>query len=121
MKRREFLTFIGGAAAMLPMSPAIAQAPAKRAVVGLLLAGSNTATQQRRSGFPLGMRELGYVQGRDYVIEDRYAACDLARFPTLVQELVRLQPDVILTGTTVGTLEVKRATGAIPIVGVSLT
>jgi putative ABC transport system substrate-binding protein len=84
-----------------------------KAVIGLLLAGSNTATQQRRGGFPLGMQELGYVQGRDYVIEDRYADGDLARLPTLVQELVRLKPDVILTGTTVGTLGVKRATGTI--------
>jgi putative ABC transport system substrate-binding protein len=121
LKRREVITLLCGAAAALPTIVVRAQVPTKRAVIGLLLAGSNTATQQRRSGFPLGMQELGYVQGRDYVIEDRYADGDLARLPTLVQELVRLKPDVIVTGTTVGTLEVKRATGTIPIVGVSLT
>jgi putative ABC transport system substrate-binding protein len=121
MKRREVITLLGGAAAALPSLVTLAQVPAKPARIGLLLAGSKTATQQRRSGFPLGMRELGYVEGRDYTIEDRYADGDLARFPALVQELVQIKPDVILTGTTVGTLEVTRATRTIPIVGVSLT
>src|SRR3954470_17280727 len=121
MRRREFIVLLGSAAAALPMFPALAQAPPKRAVVGVLLAGSNAATQQRRSGFPLGMQELGYVQGRDYVIEDRYADGDLTRLPMLVQELVQLKSDVILTGTTVGAREVKRQNGRIPIVGVSLT
>jgi putative ABC transport system substrate-binding protein len=121
LKRREVIALLGSAAAALPTWPAIAQAPAKGAVVGLLLAGSNAATQQRRSGFPLGMQELGYIQGRDYVIEDRYADGDLTRLPVLVQELVQLKSDVILTGTTVGAREVKKQNGTIPIVGVSLT
>src|SRR5438093_195744 len=73
MKRREVIMFLGGAAAALPSFVALAQVPTKRAVIGLLLAGSKTATQQRRSGFPVGMREFGYAQGQDYVIEDRHA------------------------------------------------
>jgi putative ABC transport system substrate-binding protein len=121
MRRRDILAFFGSGAAMLPILPAMAQAPAKRAVVGLLLAGSNAATQQRRNGFPQGMQEFGYVQGRDYVIEDRYADGDLTRLPMLVRELAQLKSDVILTGTTVGAREVKRQNVAIPIVGVSLT
>jgi putative ABC transport system substrate-binding protein len=121
VKRREVITLLGGAAAALPSFVALAQVPTKRAVIGLLLAGSKTATQQRRSGFPVGMQELGYVQGRDYVLEDQYADGDLTRLPSLVQEMVRLKPDVIVTGTTVGTREVRRQTGTIPIVGVSLT
>lgn len=120
LKRREVIALLGGAAGLSTL-PALAQAPAKRAVIGLLLAGSDTATQQRRGGFPMGMQERGYVQGRDYVIEDRYADGDLTRLPMLVQELVHLKSDVIVTGTTVGAREVKRQTGTIPIVGVSLT
>jgi putative ABC transport system substrate-binding protein len=120
LKRREVIALLGGAAA-LPALPAVAQAAAKPAVIGLLLAGSDAATQQRRTGFPVGMQEFGYVQGRDYVIEGRYADGDLTRLPTLVQELVQLKSDVIVTGTTVGAREVKRQTATIPIVGVSLT
>src|SRR5215510_3930052 len=121
MTRREVMAFLGGATAALLSFVALAQAATKPALIGLLLAGSKIATQQRRSGFPLGMQQLGYVEGRDYTIEDRYADGDLARFPALVRELVQIKPDVILTGTTVGTLEVMRATRTIPIVGVSLT
>jgi putative ABC transport system substrate-binding protein len=121
MKRREVLTLLGGFGAALPSLVALARIPTKRALIAFLLAGSKSATEQRRNGFPLGMQELGYVEDRDYVIEGRYADGDLARFPALVQELVGLKPDVILTGTTVGILEVRRATGTIPIVGVSLT
>jgi putative ABC transport system substrate-binding protein len=121
MNRREVITLLGGAAAALPSLAALAQGRTKPALIGLLLAGSEAATQQRRSGFSLGMQQLGYVQGRDYLIEGRYADGDLARFPALVAELVQSKPDVILTGTTVGTLEVTRATRTIPIVGVSLT
>jgi putative ABC transport system substrate-binding protein len=121
MKRREVLTLLGGFGAALPSLVALARIPTKRALIAFLLAGSKSATEQRRNGFPLGMQELGYAEDRDYVIEGRYADGDLARFPALVQELVGLKPDVILTGTTVGILEVRRATGTIPIVGVSLT
>jgi putative ABC transport system substrate-binding protein len=67
------------------------------------------------------MQQLGYVEGRDYVIEDRYAEGDLTRFPVLVQELLKLKSDVVVSGTTVGAREVKRQNGTIPIVGVSLT
>jgi putative ABC transport system substrate-binding protein len=121
MKRRAFIAVFGSAAVALPVLRVVAQVPAKRAVVGLLLAGSKAATEQRRSGFPLGMEQLGFVLGRDYVIEDRYADGELTRLPALVQELVQLKSEVILTGTTVGAREVKRQNGTIPIVGVSLT
>jgi len=67
------------------------------------------------------MQEFGYVQGRDYIIEDRYADGELARLPALFQELVRIKSDVIVTGTTVGILDATRTTGTIPIVGASLT
>jgi ABC-type uncharacterized transport system substrate-binding protein len=121
MRRREVITLLGGFGAALPALVARGQALTKPALIGVLVLGSKEATQPRLSGFPQGMQELGYVQGRNYIIEGRYADGDLARLPTFFQELVRLKPDVIMTGTTVGILEVKRATGTIPIVGASLT
>ena len=71
LQRREFITLLGGASATLPSFVALAQVPTKRALIALLLAGSKNATQERLSRFRLGMQELGYVEGRDYVIEDR--------------------------------------------------
>jgi ABC-type uncharacterized transport system substrate-binding protein len=121
MRRREVITLLGGFGAALPALVARGQALTKPALIGVLVLGSKEATQPRLSGFPQGMQELGYVQGGNYIIEGRYADGDLARLPTFFQELVRLKPDVIMTGTTVGILEVKRATGTIPIVGASLT
>jgi putative ABC transport system substrate-binding protein len=121
MRRRDVITLLGGAAAALPSFVALAQVPTKHPLIALLFARAETVTQQLRSGFARGMQELGYVEGRDYVVEDRYADGDLARLPAIVEELVRLKPDVIVTGTTVGARAVKRVTGTIPIVGASLT
>ncbi|HWX86201.1 MAG TPA: ABC transporter substrate-binding protein [Xanthobacteraceae bacterium] len=121
MRRREVITLLGGLGAALPALVARGQVPTKPALIGVLLLGSKTATEPRLGGFPQGMQELGYVQGRNYIIEGRYADGDVARLPALFQELVQLKPDVILTGTTVGILEMKRVTVTIPIVGASLT
>lgn len=123
MRRREIITLLGGLGVAMPALVARGQVPTKPALIGILLLGSKAATQPRLSGFPLGMQEFGYVQDRNYLIEARYADGDVARLPTLFQELVGLKPDVILTGTTAGILDVKRttATATIPIVGASLT
>ena len=67
------------------------------------------------------MRALGYLEGRDYGFEERYADGDASRLPLLAEELVRLKPDVIVAPTTPGVLATKQATASIPIVGVNLT
>ena len=67
------------------------------------------------------MRELGYLEGRDYGFLDRYADGDASRLPSLAEELVRLNPDVIVATTTPGAVAAKQATATIPIVGVNLT
>jgi len=69
----------------------------------------------------LGLQDFGYVEGRDYGVENRYADGDASRLPLLAEELVRLNPDVIVASTTNGTLAAKQATANIPIVGVNLT
>src|SRR5436853_494400 len=121
MRRREVITLLGGLGAALPTLATHGQVPPKPVLIGILLLGTKTATQPRLSGFPQGMQELGYVEGRNYIIEGRYADGDVARLPTLFQELIQLKADVILTGTTAGILEVKRGTVTTPIVGASLT
>jgi len=120
MRRRNFIAFLGGAAIAWPCN-GLAQSPPKRPLIGLLLASSKAAGARYYSGFPLGMRELGYMEGRDYVLEDRYADGDASRMPLLAEELVRLKPDLIVTATTPGVLAAKQATASIPIVGVNIT
>jgi putative ABC transport system substrate-binding protein len=121
MRRRQVITLLVVVCAALPAWAARSQVLKKPASIGVLLLGSKAATDPRLSGFPQGMQELGYVQDRNYVIEGRYADGDVARLPILFRELVQLKPDVIMTGTTAGILEVKRAPMTIPIVGASLT
>jgi len=62
------------------------------------------------------MRELGYVEGRDYGFEVRYADGDLSRIPPQIEELFRLKPDIIVAATTVGVIAAKKLTDTIPIV-----
>jgi putative ABC transport system substrate-binding protein len=118
--RRELLAALGGAAVAWPCN-GLAQSPLKRPLISLLAASSKAAGARFYSGFPLGMQELGYLEGRDYGVEDRYADGDSLRLPLLAEELVRINPDVIVASTTAGVLAAKQATASIPIVGANLT
>lgn len=100
------------AIAALLVANARAQARVHR--IGYLsLRGSRTAIDD---AFMAGMRELGYVEGRNLAVEYRWAANDAARLDPLAAELARLDVDVIVTATTAGTRAAMRATRAIPIV-----
>jgi len=120
LKRREFITLLGGAAVSWPCN-GLAQSPPKRPLIGFLGAGSRAAGTRYYGGFSLGMREIGYVEGRDYGLEDRYADGVVSRLPLVAEELVRLKPDVIVAATTSGAMAAKQAAADIPIVGVNLT
>jgi putative ABC transport system substrate-binding protein len=105
-------------------SSASAQQLAKMPRIGFLVAVSPSAFAARdetqgtppRRGFRLGLRDLGYVEGKNIVIESRYAEGKLDRLPALAAELVRLKVDVIITGGSVSTRAAKAATSTIPIV-----
>jgi putative tryptophan/tyrosine transport system substrate-binding protein len=93
MKRREFI-MLGGGVAAWPIS-ALAQS-LKIVRIGYLSAAS--APDVNIENFREGMGSIGYVEGRDFVIEIRYAQRDYSRFPALVQELLRTKVDLIVTG-----------------------
>ena len=112
MRRREFITLLGGTAAW-PLA-ARAQQPANTYLVGFLSTRSGPAPVHEALWSTL--RNFGYVQGQNLTVERRFAAEDLARLPTLAAELVRLGVDVIVTEATPAALAAKQATTAIPIV-----
>ena len=115
MNRRAF---IGTATAIL-VAPfaAGAQQPAPRiSRVGYLAASVGSEASHLIEAFRQGLRELGYVEGRNLVLEFRSAEGSADRFPALAAELVALKVDVIVAGATPAVLAAKQATGTIPIV-----
>ena len=95
-----------------------AQAPAKVFRIGVLGGSTPTSVESRHiwQGFFHGLRDLGYVEGHNVVIEGRYYGDNLDQLPALATELVRLQVDVILAGAPPAPEAAKRATSTIPIV-----
>jgi putative ABC transport system substrate-binding protein len=118
MKRREFLRTLAASLALRPFT--VFAQTAKRPLIACLVGGSKAATERYFGGFSQGMRELGYVEGRDYGFEVRYAEGDQNRTPVLVEELIRLKPDVVVSGTIAGMIAAKKLTDTIPIVSQAL-
>jgi putative ABC transport system substrate-binding protein len=111
-------TFVGAFASSLviPGSVAQGQPVAKVYRVGFLLGASAESVASLFGALKDGLRDLGYVEGRNVVFEQRYANGVMERLPDLAAELVRLRVDVIVTGTNFHVAAVRRATATIPIV-----
>jgi len=111
-------TFLAGTGAVLLAAPLAAEAqPAGKVPrVGFLTTFSPSDVPQWREGFRQGLRDFGYTEGRNIVIEYRYAEGRPERLPGLAAELVRLNMDVIAAETTPASLAVQHATATIPIV-----
>ena len=119
MRRRAFITLLGGAAtAPLLAWPlaARAQQPGKISRIGFLGLVSASSHAPRIAAFRAGLRDLGYVEGTNIVIEFRWAEGNYDRLPALAAELVRRNVDVIVTHAAPGALAAKQATTTIPIV-----
>ena len=113
MKRRKFISLLGGAAVAWPLR---AQQVAKSATIGFL--GPTTAASQsdHLAAFVKSLRDFGWIEGRNVAIEVRWAEGRDERYAEIATELVRLKVDVILTYNTLPVLAAKQATSLIPIV-----
>jgi ABC-type uncharacterized transport system substrate-binding protein len=113
VKRRAFITLLGGAAAW-PLAARAQQG--KPAIIGLLGSGTAAAQSEWTAAFVQRLRELGWTEGRNLTIEYRWAEGRSERFGDIAAEFVRLKVDVIVTHNTPPPLAAKRATSVIPIV-----
>ena len=114
MKRRAFITLIGGAAAAWPLTARAQQGKVWR--IGFLETIAAAENAPNMDAFRQGMRGHGYFEKQNFVIEYRSADGRSERYPALAAELVRLNVDLIVTRATPAVIAVKNATATIPIV-----
>ena len=116
MRRREFISLLGGTAVAWPLAARAQQPSAKVFRIGFLGTPTADSLPKRLEAFRAGLRDLGYREGRDFVIEYRWAEDQYDRLPALLADLIRLRVDVIVTHGTPAALAAKQATTTMPIV-----
>jgi putative ABC transport system substrate-binding protein len=115
IRRRQFLTLLGGAVAAWPLA-AGAQQPTKIARIGILGLASAAAAAPYVNAVRAGLHDLGYIEGKSLIIEYRFGDGNYERLPNLAAQLVHLNVDVLVTFAAPGTQAAKSATSTIPIV-----
>src|SRR6516225_7950268 len=122
MKRREFITLLGGAAAAWPLAASAQQQGDRVRRIGVLMSfDENDPTMKLRvSAFTQALADLDWTDGRNVRMDLRWGRGDIDRIRALAQELVGLQPDIILTGATPATLAIQRESRTIPIIFASV-
>jgi putative tryptophan/tyrosine transport system substrate-binding protein len=115
LRRRKFITLLGGAAAAWPLA-ARAQQSGKLRTIGFMGQSTRSAASEWVAAFVQRLRELGWIEGRNIAIEYRWAEGREERFAGIAAEFVRLKVDVIVTSGTPQVLAAKQATSVIPIV-----
>ena len=115
MRRREFITLLGGAVTW-PSVAARAQQAAKLPTIGFLVAGTHASHGKWVTAFVQRLRELGWIEGQSIAIEYRWAEGGTERAAEIAPELVRLKVDVVVTSGTAMVVAAKQATSDIPIV-----
>lgn len=112
MRRRDFIAALGGLAALVPSARAQQRVP----LIAVLHAASAASTREQFEAFQTAMTALGYVDGENIRYQTRFADGQIDRLGALADELVRLNPAVIVSAPAPANIAAKRATGTIPIV-----
>ncbi len=114
--------FLGGLAAGIIAVPLAAYAQEAQKVwrIGFLEAGAPAANQHFLKAFRGGLRELGYVEGQNVVIVDRWADGNVARFPSLLTDLVQQRVDIIVVSSTAGAVAAKTTVTSVPVIFVGV-
>jgi ABC transporter substrate binding protein len=115
VRRRDFITLLGGAAVTWPIAVR-AQQPGKLPIIGILGLASAAAAAPYVNAVRVGLRDLGYVEGQNLIVEYRFGDGNYDRLPNLAAQLVHLHVDVLVTFAAPGTQAAKSATSTIPIV-----
>jgi len=115
VKRREFITLLGGAASW-PLAAHAQQPMAKLPTIGFLGSATLLVESQRVAAFVQRLRQLGWIENRNVAIEYRWAEGRIERFTELAAEFARLKVDLIVAATTPAVIAAKQATSVIPIV-----
>jgi putative ABC transport system substrate-binding protein len=122
MKRRKFITMLGGAAVAWPMAARAQQAePMRRIGVLMGLVASDPEAQSRVAVFEHGLRELGWVKGRNLLIEYRWAGGGEKELRNQAAELLAMTPDLILANSTPVTTALREQSKVVPIVFTQVT
>jgi ABC-type uncharacterized transport system substrate-binding protein len=116
VRRRQFITLVGGAVAAWPLAARAQQPAGKQPTIGFLGGGTPTGQRTWVAAFVQRLRELGWIEGRTVTIEYRWGEGRAERFTEIAAELVRRNVDVILAGGTEAAVAAKHATSVIPIV-----
>jgi putative tryptophan/tyrosine transport system substrate-binding protein len=120
MKRREFMTLVGGAAAAWPLA-ARAQERVRRIGVFIAYAEGDPETKSRLTAFRLGLAKRGWLEGRNVRIDYRLAGASVGQHQSLAKELTTPRPDVVLAHTTAIAVALKRESPDTPVVFVNVS
>src|SRR5688572_20838297 len=105
---------LAGGAAIVPLLAFGQSKPPPR--IAMVLSGTRASESTRAAAFTRGMRDLGYVEGRDFVLDLRHAGGRLDQLPGLIGDALRAGPDVLVTGGSQGAWAAKKATSSVPVV-----
>jgi putative tryptophan/tyrosine transport system substrate-binding protein len=121
VRRRDFITLLGGSAVAWPLAARAQQAEARRIGVLMAVAADDAEAREELAGFREGLARLGWIEGRTIQIDYLFAGGNPERFPVLAKELIALHPELIFAQSTPVTAVVLRETPAIPIVFVQVS